>query len=213
MRTPRARSTAASTTRAWATPPQISRWVGGGAHAPGAGEVGGQRAAQLGVAAGIAVAEGLVGGGRDGAAGGSEPLDARKAGEVRAAGAQVVEGPGGLPGAPGRGFGRRGGDPVGDAGARALARGEPALGDEVGVGVGDGVAGDTEVGGEDAGRGEPGTGSQPAGADGLAQRVGETAAQAGTGGFEVQVHAESGPGIRHGNGPYRWAVSCLGSKA
>ncbi len=109
-------------------------------------------------------------------------------------------------------FRRRGADGAGarhgavrDAGTGALAGGEPALGDEVAVGVGDGVTGQGQVGGEGTGRRQPGAGGQPAGAHGLAQGAGEGGAHAArTGQVEVQVPAESGPRFCHGNGPYRW---------
>jgi hypothetical protein len=52
-----------------------------------------------------------------------------------------------------------------------LAGAQPALGDEFGVGVGDRVAGDAEVGGERAVRRQPDVRSEPSGADGVAQRL------------------------------------------
>ncbi|MBB6418737.1 hypothetical protein HDC93_004339 [Streptomyces sp. AK010] len=75
----------------------------------------------------------------------------------------------------------------------ATSFGSPALGDEVGVGVGDGVAGDAQVGRERAGGGQPGAGGQPAGAHGLAQGVGQAPAQARSGRLHQQVDAQSGP--------------------
>ncbi|GGK20050.1 hypothetical protein GCM10011583_59900 [Streptomyces camponoticapitis] len=56
-----------------------------------------------------------------------------------------------------------------DAGARALACGEPALGDEFGVRLANGVTGHAQVHGERAVRRQPGARGQPAGPDGVAQ--------------------------------------------
>src|SRR5690606_338493 len=165
---------------------------GVGAHAPDPREVVGQGLAQFRPAARIAVAEGVVGGGGERAAGGPEPGGAGEGGEVRRAGDEVVGQPAGRA-RGGRPVGGRGHRAVGDVGAGALPGGEPALGDQVGVGVGDGVAGDAQVGGERAGGGQPGAGGEAAGADGVAQGVGQSAAQAGAAAFEVEVDAVSGP--------------------
>ena len=58
---------------------------------------------------------------------------------------------------------------VDDPGARALARRQPALGDEFGVGLGDRVAGQSEVGGQAAGRRQHRAGRQAARPHGVAQ--------------------------------------------
>lgn len=184
-----------------------------GADAPGAGEVAREGGAQLGAAAWIAVAEGLVRGAGQRAAGRLEPGGAREGREVGAAGDEVVGGTG-LFAAAWRGLGRRSYDaPLGDPGARALTCGEPALGDEVGVGLGDRVAGDAEVDGERAGGRETGPGGQPAAADGLAQRLRQSLADTGPGRLDMEVDPQSGPRFPHGNGPYPWATPLVGSMA
>ncbi|RPK52228.1 hypothetical protein EES40_02935 [Streptomyces sp. ADI93-02] len=171
-----------------------------------------QRAPQLDPAARIVVSEGRVGGGGEAAPGGPEPFGTGEGGEVGRPRHQVVEGaPAHLPatGAPG-GRPRRAG-PLRDPGPRTLPCGEPALGHELGIGVGDGVTGDPEVRGERPGGGQAGAGRQPPGAHRLPQRVHQPAAQARADRFDVQVGTESGPGICHGNGPYRCAIPPIAS--
>ncbi|GAA3049041.1 hypothetical protein GCM10020000_31870 [Streptomyces olivoverticillatus] len=89
--------------RAHHDPPRV------GAHPAGAGEVVGEGLPQLGAASPVAVAERLVRGRGQGAAGGGEPAGAREGGDVAGAGAQVVGGTGGIRGGgAGRGAGGRG---------------------------------------------------------------------------------------------------------
>ncbi|KJY42677.1 hypothetical protein VR41_06670, partial [Streptomyces sp. NRRL B-1568] len=71
---------------------------GVGAHPAGAGEVVGEGLPQLGAASPVAVAERLVRGRGQGAAGGGEPGGAREGGDVAGTGAQVVGGAGGIRG-------------------------------------------------------------------------------------------------------------------
>ncbi|CAM5632765.1 hypothetical protein SBADM41S_00486 [Streptomyces badius] len=183
-----------------------------GVRPPGPRQVLGQHGAQFGAALRVAVAEDLVGRGGERLAGGLEPGGAREAGQVGGAGLEVVPGAG--PGRPGGGgrrvrAARRG--PLGDPGPRALAGGEPAFGDQFGVGVGDRVAGDTQVGGERPGGRQPGARGEATGAHRLPQRLHQSAAQALADRLQMQVRAESGPGIRHVNGPYRRAIGTVTS--
>ncbi len=184
-----------------------------GVDAAGSGQVLGQHRAQLDAPERIAVVERLVGCGGERLAGGPEPGGAWEGGHVRGARLQAVAGTRTGRAGPGRhrvGRPARCG-PLRDPGARALTGGEPALGDEFGVGVGDGVAGDTQVGGERPGGRQPGARGQPPAAHRLAQRRHQPAAQPRTDQLQMQVGAESGPGIRHGNGPYRCATDPVAS--
>ena len=167
--------------------------------------------AQFYPAEGVAVAEGVVRRRGQSAAGRGEPLRAGKLREVRRARQQAVRGTArGRPraGSGGRGRARLG--PPGHPGAGALLGGEPALGDQFGVGVGHGVPGDAEVGGERTGRRQPGAGHQTPRAHGLAQGVHEPGAQPGSVQVQMQVGTghgtrggrQSGPVICHRNGPY-----------
>lgn len=163
--------------------------VGLGTHTPGTRQVLRQRLAELHPAPWIPHAEGVVGRGGDGSAGGGQPGGAREGGRVGGAGHQVVHHalPGAVPRAALPGRIERGGPP-GDPGAGALAGEQPALRHEFGIGVGNGVAGDAQVLGETAVRGQPGAGGEPAGTDGLPQGVHEPAAQASlTGEVEVEI--------------------------
>jgi hypothetical protein len=136
----------------------------------GPGEVPGQRVTKLRDAAGIAIAERPIGRHREGASGGGEPLRPGECREVRSARTEVE------PDRPlvapthrrrtGLMFGS-----VGNPRAGTVAGDEPSLGDELGEGIGDGVAPDTELFGECPRRGQPGSGLQAAGTDRLAQLV------------------------------------------
>ena len=75
----------------------------------------------------------------------------------------------GTPGVRARLGGQRVGRRVDHPGACALPGCQPALGDQFGVGVGDGVAGQSEVGGERSRRRQQRARREPAGADGVAQ--------------------------------------------
>ncbi len=185
-----------------------------GVHPARPRQVLGQHGAQFDAAERVAVTEGVVGGGGERLAGGPEPGGSREAGQVGGAGLQVVPGTG--PGRAGGGRRRAGAarrGPPGDPGPRALAGGEPALGHQFGVGVGDRVAGDAQVGGERPGGRQPGAGRQAAGAHGLPQRLHQPAAQPPADRLQMQVRTESGPGIRHANGPYRRAIGAVTSSS
>ena len=93
-------------------------------------------------------------------------------------------------GSGGRGPARLG--PPGHPGPGALLGGEPALGDQFGVGVGHGVTGDAKIGGERTGRRQPGAGHQTPRAHGLPQGVHEPGAQPGSVQFQMQVGTERG---------------------
>ncbi len=147
-------------------------------HAARPGEIAGKGGAQLDAPARVAVAERVVRGGRHGPARGLEPGGARERGEVGGARHQVVRGTAGGPAAR-CGFGGTRHGAFRHPGAGTLARGEPALGDEVRVRVGDGVAGDAQVDGEGAGRGQARAGGEPAAAHRLTQSVREALAHAG----------------------------------
>ncbi len=119
------------------------------AHAARPWQVFGERVAQFGPAAWIAHPQRLGGRVGQGPAGGGHPFGARKLGHVGRAGHQVVRrndahtaGPCGHACPAG----------VDHPGACALPRRQPALGDQFGVCLGDGVAGQSEVGGQAARR-------------------------------------------------------------
>lgn len=81
--------------------------------------------------------------------------------------------------------------PLGDPGPRALAGGEPPLRDQLGVRVGDGVAGEAEIGGEGTVGRQPGAGREPPAAHGVAQRVHQQGpAVTGPGEFQWQIAAQ-----------------------
>jgi hypothetical protein len=123
--------------------------IGRAAYAPGPGQVVGQGVPEFGTTPRVTRAEGVVGRGGEGTAAGGERGGAGKGGGVRLALPQVVFRGGRALRNPlrhPRGSGWFG--TPGNAGAGGLAGGQPALGDQFGVGVGDGVAGEAEVGGE-----------------------------------------------------------------
>jgi hypothetical protein len=127
----------------------------------GTPEVVGERRAQFGSPAGVAVVERRGRRGVQRAPGGAQPRGGRERGDVRAAGPQVVPRRGGV-----RRCRRRTGTRSrqrGDLGAGAGARAEEALGDELVVRGADRVAGQVQLGGERPGGGQAGTGSQPPG--------------------------------------------------
>ena len=165
---------------------------GVGAYATGARQVVGEGAAQLGTATGVAGAEGVVGGGGQRAAGGGEPGGTREGGGVRLALEEVVRGAA-RRGAVGRGAGgRQRLRALGHGGAGALPGAQPALRHQFGVGVGDGVTGDAEVGGERAIGRQAGAGGEPPGPYGVPQRPDEDgAAAAGSGQLQMQIGAQA----------------------
>src|SRR4051812_23715774 len=97
------------------------------------------------------------------------------------------------------------GNPPGHPGAGPLTRNEPALRDQLPVSVGDGVAGEPEVGRQLPGGRQPEPLGQPATPDGLTQSSFERPADAGAPDVQVQVHTGSGPCSWHASGPYPWA--------
>ena len=149
-----------------------------GVHPAGPRQIVREHGAQLYPAEGVAVAEGVVRRRGQRAAGRGEPLRAGKLREVRPARQQAVRGtargrPRSGSGAPGRA--RLG--PPGHPGPGALLGDEPALGDQLGVGVGHGVTGDAKIGGQRPGRRQPGAGHQTPRAHGLPQGIHEPGAQ------------------------------------
>jgi hypothetical protein len=118
-----------------------------GAHSASACEVAGEGLPELGPAPRVAVAERRHGSSGQAAAHRARPGGGREGREIGRARPQVVtrvhRGPG--LGVPWRIMGL---DAPGDAGARTLTRDQPALGDQLTVGVGHGVAGQPQVGGE-----------------------------------------------------------------
>jgi hypothetical protein len=186
------------------------------------GQVGRQLRAKLGPTARVAVAERRRRCGRHRAAGRRQPGGARELAQVGQPGPQVITRRRLLP--PGHG-GRRAGrrDVLGDLGSRALPGGQPALGDQLAVGVGDRVARDAQIGGQRAGGRQPCPGGQPAGLHRLPQGGLERGPYPRPGQFQVQVKPGGrrrgrgvsparadvgggiGPGISHVDGPYSWA--------
>ena len=118
-----------------------------GVHPTHPGHVIGHGGAQLEHAAGIAVAEGVVRRSGQRSARRGEPLRAGEVCEVGRSRHQAVRGAVLRQPRTGRGLRRppRFG-PHGHPRAGTLLGGEPALGDQLGIGVGDGVAGDAEIG-------------------------------------------------------------------
>lgn len=183
-----------------------------GVHPAGPCQIVGQHGPQLGPPTRVPVSERFVGSGGQRLPCGPEPLGAREGREVGRAGQQAVRGAPRLRRPYGDGRGRRTRyGPGCHPGPRALPRGQPAFRHQFGVGVGHRVPGDSQVGGEGARGRQPGPRRQPPRAHGLAQRVREPHPQPGTGQLQVQVHTESGPGIRHGNGPYPCATHHVAS--
>ena len=115
---------------------------------------------------------------------------------------------------PPRACGQLGTAGVDHPGARALPRRQPALGDQLGVGLGDGVAGQSEVGRQRPRRRQHGARRQPTGPHRVTQR-GEQQfpGPAGTGGdglakIEVEVTAAGiGPRIHGEIQPCRWVFA------
>ncbi len=182
-----------------------------GVHAAGPRQIVREDGAQLEPAEGVSVAEGVMRRRGQSASGRGEPLRPGKLRQVRRARQQSVRGT--TRGRPRSGSGGRGRArhcPPGHLGPGALLGDQPALGDQFGVGVGHGVPGDAEVGGERTGRWQPGAGHQAPRAHGLAQGIHEPSAQPGSVEVQMQVGTghgkrggrQSGPVICHGNGPY-----------
>ena len=196
--------------------------VRGDRDAAGAGQVAGQRGAQLRQTARIGVAEGPARRRGQRLPGRRQPARRREGRHVRHPGAQVIPGPAGQ-GRGGRGGGgRRRRGAFRDPRSRSLPGRQPAFGDQLAVGLGDRVPGDAEVGGKCPGGREPGTWQQPPAAHGLPQRRLKAGAHPRAGQVEMQVKPGSaGPGERppgpsgngprfcHRTGPYSWAASLL----
>ncbi|CAM5317195.1 hypothetical protein SCYAM73S_04536 [Streptomyces cyaneofuscatus] len=188
----------------------------GGPHPAYPGQICGQCPPQLGPPVRIAGPERVVGGGGERPPRGGQPGGTREGGGVRLPLDQVVDGAGGAfrgAGAVGRGDGR---GPLGDPGARALAGGEPALRDELRVGVGDGVTGEPQVGGEGTVRRQPRTRSEPPAADGLAECAHQDGpAIARTGELQRQITAQDlrriDPRFSHRNAPHNQSPAPLDS--
>jgi AhpD family alkylhydroperoxidase len=184
--------------------------VGRDADPAGACEIGAQCLPQLWTPTRIAVAQRRVRRVVQRAAHRPQPGRAGEGGQIRGTGAKVVAGPRFAGRLRPSGLGR--GRSIGDARTRPLPRDEPALGDELAVGVGDGVASDAEVLGQRPRRGKPCPGMKAPASDRIAQSALESGSQPPAGQVEVQVYAGSGPGSWHSNGPYRWADLRIGSK-
>ena len=116
--------------------------VGRGAHPSGAAEVFGQRLPQFGPAARVTAEQCVIGRGGQRPARRCQPRGAGEGRDVRRAGHQVVRRPAG-------GAKRQSRRPdvtgIDHPRARALPRRQPALGDQVGVRLRDGVAGQSEI--------------------------------------------------------------------
>ena len=140
-----------------------------GGHAPGPGQVAGQRRPQPRQPARIRVVEELAGGGGEHLAGSRQPRAAGKGGQVRHTRAQVVAGSGDL-GAGQRARAGIGGAAFGDGGPRAGPGGQPTLRDQLAVDLGHRVAGEAEVRGQGAGRRQPCARAETADPDRVAQR-------------------------------------------
>ena len=212
-RSARARAnTRARSSTALRVPAQMTIGVRRRAHPAGPAEVFGERLAQFGPAARITDAQCVSGGGGSARPAAGQPRAAGEGRHVRGAGHQVVRR---------RGRDYRGARREPDAhagvdhpGAGALPRRQPALGDQVGVCLGDRVARQAEVGGKAArrrqhrsrraaGRTVPRRAARDsssrapraAGPDDLAQvQVQIAAARIGP-----RIHAE----LNHGDGSYR----------
>ncbi len=182
-------------------------------HAAGAGQVTRKHGAQLWQPPGIAVAKRLAGRGGQRLARGRQPPGPRERGQVGRPWPQVVPDP------PDRGRRLRGGGcrrgrgGGGDPRARALLGGQPALRDELAVGLGDRVAGDPQVGGQRPGRWQPGTRRQPPRLHRLAQRGLQPGTDPVPVQFQVQVDPGNGPCFFHENGSYPRSASRLSSIA
>jgi len=174
----------------------------GGSHATGPGQVLGQHPAQFKAAAWIAWAEGVVGGGGHRAAGRGQPGWARERGGIGLPLAQVVRYRRRARGGLGHTRGSDGFGPGRHLRAGALPGDQPALGDQLGVGIGDRVPGQPEIGREGPVGRQPGARNQSAVPDRVTQRPdqrGPSTARAGQ--LQVQVPAQIGPRIHHGIEP------------
>ncbi len=163
-----------------------------GGHAPGSGQVAGQRRPQLREPARIGVVQKQAGSGGEDLPGRRQPRAAREGGQVRDARTQVITGSGDL-GAGQRARAGLGGAAFGDGGARAGPRGQPALRDQLAVDLGHRVAGQAQIGRQGPRGRQPRAGTEAAGPDGVAERRLQAQADAlrvpGSGQVQVQVDA------------------------
>ena len=170
-------------------------------HPAGAAQVRGQHGAQFRPAPGIAVAQRPAGRAGQRLARRGQPPGSGKRRQVRRSGAQVVPGRPDPEWRPDAGRGPRGGrGRAGDPRARALPGGQPALRTELGVRLGDRVAGDSQVGGQRPGRWQPCPRRQPPGLHGLAKRRLQPGPHPVPGQFQVQVYPGNGPCFHHKSG-------------
>ena len=167
-----------------------------GANAASPAQVVGERAAQLRQPARIRVTERVVGRHAERPARRREPRRPGKSREVGGAGAQVVAG---LreDDRLGRGSRVRWRGPPRHPGARTPHGGEPALGDQLTVGIGHGVPGDAEISGQCAGGRQPRSGSQTAAGNRLSQSRLERGPDSRPLEIQVQVDARNGPFFCH----------------
>ncbi len=139
-----------------------------------------------------------------------QPAGAGKGGRVGGPRAQVITRPGAL---DSRGHRRLDGERrVGDAGARAAPRDQPALGDQLGVGASDGVAGHSEVLGQGARGRQRRSRRQPPARHGLPQRRFQPRSDGLSVELELEIDAGNGPRFCQRPGPYMCAALRIGSK-
>jgi hypothetical protein len=170
-----------------------------------------ERLAELDSATRVAVAERAPRDRRERPSHRADPGCGRERGQIGHAGPKVVARP------PRRGrLADRAGTVArtsGDPGARALTGGQPALGHQLAVRLGDRVAGQAQVAGELSRRRQPDARHQAAGAHRVAQGRLQTGPDPGRRDVQVQIDAGNGPCSYHVNGPYSWAVWPLTSMA
>ena len=131
-------------------------------------------------------------------ASGREPGRARKQGQIGGAGPQVIARTATGPLSRWGRTRRRRSSALGDPRAGTVPGCQPALGNELAVGLGDGVAGDAQIQCERAGRGQRGARRQPAAADSVTQRALEGGPWPGARQLEVKVKTGgSGPRSLH----------------
>jgi len=170
--------------------------VAGDADPAHPGQVARQRRPQLRQAARVRVAQDVVGRGAKRGAGRCQPGPARERAQVRHPGPQVVAGRGQFLGDGGwrrlrtRAVRRH-------PGSRSGACRQPALRDELPVGLGNAVARDAEISREHAGGRQPAACVQPPVPHRVAQRGFQTGPHARGGQVQMQIEAGIGPSFLH----------------
>lgn len=159
-----------------------------GPHPAHPGEIAGQGPPQLGPPVRIAGPERVVGSGGQRPPGRGEPGGAREDRRVRLPLDEVMNRAGDALGGTGPVHRGHGGGPLGDPGPRPLAGGQPPFRDQLRVRVGDGVAGQAQVGGEGTVGRQPGARGEPPAAHGLTQGIHQQGpAVSGAGEFQGQI--------------------------